>query len=153
MGTILGMLFGEHEQVNMNNFFLEYFTNFDEIFEEYYLTHGIKYLVMWKNILPCVHGWKIFKDENLDDKWKWTNFFMNVSNIYFFKEKFNKRNKVEKNYIGLFWKFWHMKCSNHTSSHTSDFLNTLLEILCFATCLMQLKNIACNSKIVACEIF
>jgi len=30
---------------------------------------------------------------------------------------------------------------------------TLLEILSFVTCLMQLKNVACNSKIVACEIF
>jgi len=30
---------------------------------------------------------------------------------------------------------------------------TLLEILSFATCFMQLKNVACNSKIVACEIF
>jgi len=30
---------------------------------------------------------------------------------------------------------------------------SLLEILSFATCLMQLKNVACNSKIVACEIF
>jgi hypothetical protein len=49
------MLFGEHEQVSMNEYFLEYFINVDEIFWKYYLTHGIKYLVMWKNILPCVH--------------------------------------------------------------------------------------------------
>jgi hypothetical protein len=56
MGTISGMLFGEHEQVNMNNSVLEYSTNFDEIFEEYYLTHRIEYLVMQRNIFPCVHG-------------------------------------------------------------------------------------------------
>jgi hypothetical protein len=46
---------------------------------EYYLTHKTKYLVTWKNILPCVmdelfswmkNGWKI----------KWMNFQMNVGN-------------------------------------------------------------------------
>jgi hypothetical protein len=25
----------------------------------------------------------IFMDENVDDKWKWTNFFMNVGDIFF----------------------------------------------------------------------
>jgi len=42
------------------------------------------------------------------------------------------------------------------SSEKNEYWNrssTLLEILSFATCLMQLKNVACNSKIVACEIF
>jgi hypothetical protein len=50
------MLFGEHEHVNMNKSFLEYFIDNNRIFWKYYLTHGIEYLVMWKNILPCVHG-------------------------------------------------------------------------------------------------
>jgi hypothetical protein len=44
---------GEHEQVSMNKSFLEY-----------YLTHGIEYYATWKNILPRVHGWMIFMDEN-----------------------------------------------------------------------------------------
>jgi hypothetical protein len=48
------MLFGEH--ASMNNFFLEYFIDVNKIFWENYLTHGIEYLVMWRNILSCVHG-------------------------------------------------------------------------------------------------
>jgi hypothetical protein len=33
------------------------------------LTHGIKYLVMWKNILPCVYGWKMRMDELFNECW------------------------------------------------------------------------------------
>jgi hypothetical protein len=44
--------------------------------------------------------------------WKWMNFFMNVGNNFFFKN-LNKRNRMEKNYVGLFWKIGHMKCWNH----------------------------------------
>jgi hypothetical protein len=42
--------------MNMNESFLEYFVDVDKIFGKYYLTHGTKYLVMWRNILPHVHG-------------------------------------------------------------------------------------------------
>jgi hypothetical protein len=40
----------------MGECFLEYFVDIDKIFEEYHLTHGTKYLVMWMDILPFVHG-------------------------------------------------------------------------------------------------
>jgi hypothetical protein len=46
----------ECEQVNMSKPFLEYFANIDRMSGKYYLTHGTKYLVMWRNILPHVHG-------------------------------------------------------------------------------------------------
>jgi hypothetical protein len=74
------------------------------MFGKYYLTHGTKYLVTWKNIFPCVHGWSKFKDENLDDKWKWMNFSWMLA-ILFFCEKLNKNNRVENIYVGLFLKF------------------------------------------------
>jgi hypothetical protein len=32
--------------------------------------------------LPHVHRKMIFIYESMDDKWKWTNFFMNVGNIF-----------------------------------------------------------------------
>jgi len=60
-------------------------------------------------------------DEIVDEKWK--NFLMNIDNICLLCENLNKRNKVEIFYVGLFWKFWHMKCSNHTSNRTSYFIN------------------------------
>jgi hypothetical protein len=39
---------------------MEYFKNI--------LTPRIEYLVMWRNILPCVHGLLIFVDESGDEK-------------------------------------------------------------------------------------
>jgi len=42
--------------VSMGESIFEYFVDIDIIFEEYYLTHGTKYLVMWMDILQCVHG-------------------------------------------------------------------------------------------------
>jgi len=65
----------ECEQVNMNESFLEYSTDVNKIFEKYYLTHGIEYFVMQRNILPHVHRWMIFVDENVDDKWKMDELF------------------------------------------------------------------------------
>jgi hypothetical protein len=40
-----------------------------DFFGNILLTHGIKHFVMWRNILPCIHGWEIFMDE----KWKQMN--------------------------------------------------------------------------------
>jgi hypothetical protein len=37
--------------------------------------------------------------------------FVNVGNKPFFCEKLNKR--MEKTYVGLFWKIGHMKCWSH----------------------------------------
>jgi hypothetical protein len=45
---------------------------------------------MWKNILPRVHRKTIFLDENVDEKWKWTNFFMNIGNILSFVKNWPK---------------------------------------------------------------
>jgi hypothetical protein len=53
----------ECEQVSMKKSFLEYFVNVERIFLKYYLTHGIKYLMTWKNIMPHVHRWMTFMDE------------------------------------------------------------------------------------------
>jgi hypothetical protein len=82
----------EHEQI--------IFFDVHEIFGEYYLTHGTKYLVMWKNILSCVQRITTFMDEIVDEKWK--NFLMNIDNICLLCENLNKRNKVEFFYVGLF---------------------------------------------------
>jgi hypothetical protein len=107
----LGMLFHEHmsvndEQVNMSNWtwvdLLEYSTNVNEIFGKYSLTH--EYFMMWKNILPHDHGWMIFMDENVDDKWKWMKFFMNVGNIVFWW-KIEQKNRMEKTMLVYFEKF------------------------------------------------
>ncbi len=51
----------------------------------------------------------MFMDENVDEKWEWMNFFMNVGKKKL-GEKLNKKNKMEKIYVGLFWKIQHMKC-------------------------------------------
>jgi hypothetical protein len=40
----------------MSKPFLEYFADIDRMFGKYYLTHGTKYLAMWRNTLPHVHG-------------------------------------------------------------------------------------------------
>ncbi len=72
MFELSGMLFGEHMNVNMNKSFLEYFANVKRILRRYYLTHGIYYLITWKNIMPCVHGWMIFMDENWELESQWT---------------------------------------------------------------------------------
>ncbi len=37
-------------------FVLEYFANVKRILEKYSLTHGIEYIMMWKNIFSHVHG-------------------------------------------------------------------------------------------------
>jgi hypothetical protein len=46
----------EHEQVSRIEFFWEYFIDIEGILKKYSLTHGIKYIMMWRNILPHVHG-------------------------------------------------------------------------------------------------
>ncbi len=100
----------EYEQI-----FLEYFVDVYKIFKEYSLTHT-KYLMTWKNILSCVRGWMIFMDENVNDNWKWMNFFMNVINNFFWW-KTKQKNRMKFFYVGLFWKIQHMKCWSHTLSH------------------------------------
>jgi hypothetical protein len=60
------------------------------------LTPETTYLVMWKNILPHVHGWMIFMDEIVDDKWQQMNFFMNVGNKCFFV-KIEQKKQDRKN--------------------------------------------------------
>jgi len=65
--TIKDVIWWTHEceQVNMNKSFLEYFTNVERILKKYYLTHGIEYLMTWKNIMSMcswmnnIYGWKI----------------------------------------------------------------------------------------------
>ncbi len=42
--------------MNRIDFFGEYFVDVKGILEEYLLTHGIKYIMMWRNMLPRVHG-------------------------------------------------------------------------------------------------
>jgi hypothetical protein len=69
---------------------------------------------MWKNILPHIHGWMIFMDENVNDKWQQMIFFMNVGNKFFFA-KIEQKKQDGKTCVDLFWKFHHMKCSNHIS--------------------------------------
>ncbi len=54
----------EHEQL----FFGIFYWHWQNILE-IDLTHGIKYLVMWKNILPCVYGWKMRMDELFNECW------------------------------------------------------------------------------------
>jgi hypothetical protein len=44
----------EHEQRNKTKSFFKYFSNMDKIFKKYFVTLRIEYLVMWKNILPCI---------------------------------------------------------------------------------------------------
>jgi hypothetical protein len=100
--AILWVCERECEQVNMNKSFLEYFTNIDKIFGKYYLRHGIEYLVTWRKILSCVHRWKIFKDENLDDKWKWMNFLMYVDN---WTKNWIKEKRCQKYMLVYFEKF------------------------------------------------
>jgi hypothetical protein len=51
---------------------------------------------MWKNILPCVHGWMIFMDE----KNGWILFWMLAINVIF--QKNEQKNKVETIYVGFF---------------------------------------------------
>lgn len=48
-------------------------------------------------------------------------FYEHVQQTFFCK-KLKKKNRVETIYVGLFWKIRPMKCSNHTSSHTSYFI-------------------------------
>ncbi len=36
------------------------------------------------------HGWMIFMDENVDEKWQWMNFFMNIHNKFCFVKKYTK---------------------------------------------------------------
>jgi len=46
---------------------------------------------------------------------KMDDFLWTLAIYDFFCENLNNKNKVEEIYVGLFWKLWHMKCSNHTS--------------------------------------
>jgi hypothetical protein len=55
-----------------------------------------------------IYGWK----------YKWMNFFMNVGDIYIFKNN-SKKPRMDKFYVGLFWKIQQMKCWCHTSNYTS----------------------------------
>jgi hypothetical protein len=56
----------------------------------------IEFLLMWKDILPCVHGWMIFMDE------KRMNIILNVGNTCYFCKNLNKRNRVKTIYVGFF---------------------------------------------------
>jgi hypothetical protein len=51
------MLFGECGSMNVSkiNFFFNLFLH-KQILEEYSLTHGIEYIMVWRNILLHVHG-------------------------------------------------------------------------------------------------
>jgi hypothetical protein len=52
------MLNGEHGNMSMSKkkIKLEYFVDVEGILEKYSLTHSIKYIMMWRNIVPHVHG-------------------------------------------------------------------------------------------------
>jgi hypothetical protein len=127
---IIGMLFCEHVTMSVSRW--AWRSEHDQIFFRIFcphswniwrifLTHGIEYLVMCRNILPRIHGWMIFMDENVDEKNGWT--FLWTLATYFFCKKLNNRNKMEEIYVGLFWQIRHMKCLNHISTCTSYFLN------------------------------
>ncbi len=58
----------KHECMSKIESFLECFVYVDKILKEYSLTCKTKYWLTWKNILPRVHGWMIFIDENMDKK-------------------------------------------------------------------------------------
>jgi hypothetical protein len=62
----IGMLFGKHGSMNVNRWtwaseqdriFFEIFYWPQKNIGRYFLTHGKEYIMMWRNILPHVHGW------------------------------------------------------------------------------------------------
>jgi hypothetical protein len=72
--------------------------------EEYFATCSwINDIYGWK------FGWQMKMDELFHEHWQ---------QICFCK-KLNKRIKMEKNYVGLFWKIEHMKCWNHALGYTT----------------------------------
>ncbi len=86
-------------------------------------------MVTWKNILPRVHGWIIFMDENVcDNENGWTFSWTLATSVFW--QKLNKRNNIGRNYVGLFIKNCHMKCWNHISTSTSYFHNTKYIMFC-----------------------
>jgi hypothetical protein len=75
------------------------FDTWDKIFgdmEEYFA------MCSW---MKEIYEWKMKMDDFFNEHYQHTIFFENLNN----------RNRVEQIYVGLFWNFWHMKCSNHTS--------------------------------------
>jgi hypothetical protein len=46
----------EHEHMNKSNFLLKYVVHVNMILKKYSLTCRTESLLMWKNILPRVHG-------------------------------------------------------------------------------------------------
>jgi hypothetical protein len=57
-----------------------------------------------KDIQGWQFGWQMKLDDFFHEHWQHT-----------FLQKIEQKNKVEKNYVGWFWKIRRMKCSNHIS--------------------------------------
>jgi len=84
----------------------------DMIFKKYFVTPRTKYLVMWKNIFPCVidewYLWmKMWKKMTIDE------LSHEHSQQVLFCKKMNKRNKIQEIYVSLLWTIRHMKCSSY----------------------------------------
>ncbi len=82
----------EHEQGSRTKSFLKYSSHVYKIFKKYSVTLRKKYLVTWKNILPCVtdefYLW--MKNDN-----GWT-FFMNICNKFCFAKSWTKETRYNK---------------------------------------------------------
>jgi hypothetical protein len=85
---------GEHEQMNKTESFFKYYTQVNKIFEKYLLMPRTKYLTTLKNILPHVHGWTIFMDENVDEKID--GIFYECCQHTIFCKKLNKETRWKK---------------------------------------------------------
>jgi hypothetical protein len=69
----------------------EFFANVEGILEKYSLTHGIEYIMMWKNILSHVHRWIIIMDEK-----RWMNKIKEMKNWNEWKTKMKEQNKMDE---------------------------------------------------------
>jgi hypothetical protein len=101
----------EHEQGSMTESFLEYSSHIDKIFKAYFITPRTKYLVMWKNILPCVEWYLCMKMWMKNDN-GWTFVIGYIPNI------------IQEFYVGLLWIIHHMKCSSYTWTSISNSITT-----------------------------
>ncbi len=113
----------EHErnQANMSKWtLLNFFYNILPTLMEYLknIFWHLGYSIWWREGTFC----HVFMDENVDKR-KRMNLFYECWQHFIFCKKLNIRNKVEFFYVGLFWKFRHMKCSSHTSTSISYFIN------------------------------
>jgi hypothetical protein len=96
----------EHEQGNMIESFLEYFSNVDKIFlshlgQNIWWCGKILFHVLWMN---DIHGWKWGLKMTMDEL-----FHEHSQQVLYCKKL-----KIEEIYVGLLWTIHHMKCSSYT---------------------------------------